>query len=70
MTINLGLQGYNKKIQKRDKLLWQSIVVCFLVNCSVDNNIFFTPFKVVFNFFLFSKFFVLFNNICVSYVES
>jgi hypothetical protein len=68
MTINLSLQGCNKK--KKDKLLWQSIVGCFLVNCSVDNNIFSTPFKVVFNFFLFNKFFVLFNNICVSYVES
>jgi hypothetical protein len=49
MTINLSLQGCNKK--KEDKLLWQSIVGCFLVNCSVDNNIFSTPFKVVFNFF-------------------
>jgi hypothetical protein len=53
MAINLGLQGCNKKkTKKKDKLLCQFIVVCFLVNCSVDNNIFSTPFKVVFNFFL------------------
>jgi len=52
MIINLGLQDCNKKTKKKDKLLWQSIVICFLVNCSVDNNIFSTPFKVVFIFFL------------------
>jgi len=49
MTINLGLQGCTKK--KKDKLLCQSIVVCFLVNCSVDNNIFSAPFKAVLIFF-------------------